>query len=385
MVASGENKIVRVNNLPGNDLFYNYTYVSKSDGAGVSVTPKVLAIRPGFESIVSIDVCNYEDETLRDLNFKMFLDNSLSILHDSTNNSSISNFGSDSLEIVFDKIEGRNCEKLRFIGELEADVDLLGAWICFEPRLTNYTDLEVEYNDFCRQVTGSYDPNHKELTLGNGAINDSIKSLKYFVQFQNTGTDTAFKVVVTDTLDQSIFNLKSIQLGDATHDFIFRMDESGVAKWTFNNIMLVDSNTNEPASNGNFFFEIDLLESVTKKDTMLNNVDIFFDFNPPIRTNTAKNFYGQHRDLSQEDVEVKLGINYYPNPISDFVNVQFESIESFQTIIEVYNEVGQLVFSQPQKIAKGENQFQLNLEGLESGVYLVSVSGTGVSFPVTVK
>jgi hypothetical protein len=100
VVASGGNKIARVNKLPGNNL-YNYTYVSKSDGAGVSVTPKVLAIRPGFESIVSIDVCNYEDETQLDLNFKMFLDNSLSIVHDSTNSSSISNLGSDSLEFFF--------------------------------------------------------------------------------------------------------------------------------------------------------------------------------------------------------------------------------------------------------------------------------------------
>jgi uncharacterized repeat protein (TIGR01451 family) len=54
-------------------------------------------------------------------------------------------------------------------------------------------------------VTGSYDPNEKVARTSSGSSAtsyyiDQDEWIDYVLRFQNTGTDTAFNVVVTDTI-----------------------------------------------------------------------------------------------------------------------------------------------------------------------------------------
>lgn len=72
-----------------------------------------------------------------------------------------------------------------------------------ESTLANNTD-EVQ-----RTVTGSYDPNVKEVRTSSGQSNTQYiigtdEWLQYTIHFQNTGTDTAFTVVVSDTLPAAV-------------------------------------------------------------------------------------------------------------------------------------------------------------------------------------
>ena len=56
--------------------------------------------------------------------------------------------------------------------------------------------------------------------------------------------------------------------------------------WTFNNINLPDSATNDSLSKGYITYRIKPFSGLVTGDTILNNASIYFDFNPPIRTNT---------------------------------------------------------------------------------------------------
>jgi hypothetical protein len=60
-----------------------------------------------------------------------------------------------------------------------------------------------------------------------------------------------------------------------------------VLTFTFANINLPDSNRNEPASHGYLKFSIAPLAAVAQGTRIENSADIFFDYNEPVRTNTA--------------------------------------------------------------------------------------------------
>ncbi|MBL4752230.1 MAG: SBBP repeat-containing protein [Flavobacteriales bacterium] len=148
-------------------------------------------------------------------------------------------------------------------------------------------DADPVTDIYCGLVTGSYDPNDKTgYPLG---VTDSNyiapnQELQYVIRFQNTGTDTAFTVVIRDTLttDLDIFSVVS---GVASHNYTFRMYGPRVLEWTFDNILLPDSNTNEPQSNGFITFTVAQNPDLPNGTVIKNSADIYFDFNAPVITN----------------------------------------------------------------------------------------------------
>jgi uncharacterized repeat protein (TIGR01451 family) len=142
---------------------------------------------------------------------------------------------------------------------------------------------------FCGLVRGSYDPNDKTgYPLGVGEdhiISPNIK-MDYVIRFQNTGTDTAFTVVVRDTLDMDL-DIFTVTSGVSSHDYNFRMHGPRVLEWTFNDILLPDSTTNEPGSNGFVTFSVHQVKDLLDGTEINNLVGIYFDFNEPVITNTT--------------------------------------------------------------------------------------------------
>ncbi|MCS7074797.1 MAG: hypothetical protein NZ108_10060, partial [Bacteroidia bacterium] len=99
-------------------------------------------------------------------------------------------------------------------------------------------------------VTGSYDPNIKEVVpSGNITVNDTI--LIYTIHFQNTGNDTTHFVVIIDTLP---FEVEPSSVAPVAWSHLFSWftvtGNGGVLRVEFNPIYLVDSATNESASKG---------------------------------------------------------------------------------------------------------------------------------------
>ncbi|MDQ3191855.1 MAG: T9SS type A sorting domain-containing protein [Bacteroidota bacterium] len=149
-------------------------------------------------------------------------------------------------------------------------------------------DLHVEIE--CLQIIDSYDPNDKNVTPAGVGPNKIVMPgtlLDYTIRFQNTGSDTAYKVVVIDTLS-SFLDISTLELGTSSFPYTFSMSGAGspVLNFSFNDINLTDTMTSEVNSHGFVKFKIAPFDTVPLGTIIENFVDIFFDYNLPIRTNT---------------------------------------------------------------------------------------------------
>jgi uncharacterized repeat protein (TIGR01451 family) len=150
-------------------------------------------------------------------------------------------------------------------------------------------DADPVVDIYCGLVTGSYDPNDKTgFPLGIGQSHDILPNtdLQYVIRFQNTGTDTAFTVVIRDTLDTDL-NIFTVTPGVSSHNYTFRMYGPRVLEWTFENINLPDSTSNEPESHGFATFQVKQIPNLAAGTEINNSVGIYFDLNDPIITNTT--------------------------------------------------------------------------------------------------
>jgi hypothetical protein len=78
--------------------------------------------------------------------------------------------------------------------------------------------------------------------------------------------------------------------------------------------------------------------------------------------------------LGNQELDVNNTVSIYPNPTSSFSTLEFFSISSEMTTIEVFNLVGekaQVVHSG--LVEKGMNQFELQTNELPTGVYFIRV------------
>lgn len=185
-----------------------------------------------------------------------------------------------------------------------------------ESTLANNTD------DVQRTVTGSYDPNVKEVRTSSGLnasqyIIGTDEWLQYTIHFQNTGTDTAFTVTVTDTLPAEL-DMGTFEQGAASHPFTVDFLTDRVVRWTFTDILLPDSTTNEGLSHGLTSFRIRLVPPVVPNMVITNNADIFFDFNPPVRTPDAVVVTGITTGMATTNAEA---LRLVPNPAHDRITL----------------------------------------------------------------
>ena len=73
----------------------------------------------------------------------------------------------------------------------------------------------------CREVTSSFDPNAKDVVprgIGPEHLIEPEWPLDYTIHFQNTGNDTAFTVVLRDTLSP-LLDLGSLRIQGGSHAF----------------------------------------------------------------------------------------------------------------------------------------------------------------------
>jgi uncharacterized repeat protein (TIGR01451 family) len=173
-----------------------------------------------------------------------------------------------------------------------AHVEACGDVSNWTPDLVNnfpQDDADPIVDIYCGWVTGAWDPNDKRgYPTGIGATNDILPNtdLQYVIRFQNTGTDTAFTVVIRDTLDTDL-NIFTVTSGVSSHNYSFTMHGPRVLEWTFNNINLPDSSANEPESHGFVTFQVKQVPDLSAGTEINNNVGIYFDFNAPVITNTT--------------------------------------------------------------------------------------------------
>lgn len=215
-------------------------------------------------------------------------------------------------------------------------------------------------------TTGSIDPNDIKVTP-EGYI-EKTQELTYRIRFQNVGNDIARTVIVRDELPEGL-DINTLIRGTTSHAHRFHIEGERTLVWTFENINLIDSTTNEPESHGFIYFKIKPQANIAYGTELPNQAAIFFDANDPIITNTVINTIGTDADVQKGTVGV------FPNPMADYTMLQIASLTSNQNqeemqSISIYNTHGQLIREINGLTGK---RYRLNRGRMIGGYYFVKV------------
>ncbi|MCB0526076.1 MAG: T9SS type A sorting domain-containing protein [Lewinellaceae bacterium] len=229
---------------------------------------------------------------------------------------------------------------------------------------------------FCRESTNSYDPNDKQaLPKGYGDehfITNDIP-LSYMVRFQNTGTDTAYKVVIIDTLDNALSTF-SIRMGASSHDYTFDLNQN-ILEITFDDIFLPHKAVDEPGSQGFVQFTINQQPNNPDGTVIENSAAIYFDFNPPVITNRTVHTIGSHFIAVVKTNEAPDNLPQllvYPNPSTDVLNFDTRVLWDQPAVFTLTDLLGRQVLNQQVQ------SFPLTISAtkLQSGTYFYQFAST---------
>jgi uncharacterized repeat protein (TIGR01451 family) len=225
-------------------------------------------------------------------------------------------------------------------------------------------------------VTCSYDPNDKSVEPpGQGSANfvPMNEWLTYLVRFQNTGNDTAFKVVILDTLDLNL-DISTFSVLGSSHTMSTNINSARQISFTFENILLPDSNINEPGSHGYVLYRIKGLTTNPDPTVVENTAYIYFDLNAPVQTNTTLTTFSDNW-VGIADPKPNDLIIVYPNPMSQSAVVEWKGEEGDVNFVirDIY---GRVIISE--KSASG-NRFTIDRNNLAPGIYLIEASSVKTS------
>ncbi|MCB9298931.1 MAG: T9SS type A sorting domain-containing protein [Lewinellaceae bacterium] len=227
----------------------------------------------------------------------------------------------------------------------------------------------------CQENIGSYDPNDKRMFNEDGtevSTVDKGEYIYYHIRFQNTGTDTAFNVRVIDPLSPKL-DVNTLEMLSASHSYTYKISDGLKLIVDFEDILLPDSITNEPASHGFFKFRVKPLPEFDYGTSIPNQAAIFFDFNEPVITNEATLLIQQ--PVATKEAGLPVEFEVFPNPAKDKLILAIPANElSHIDAYRIINQLGQPVRSQ----ANTPDDAVVNITGLAPGVYFLALLKNGV-------
>ncbi|MBO9700604.1 MAG: T9SS type A sorting domain-containing protein [Sporocytophaga sp.] len=344
-------------NIPGIPLVQNDLQVEITAGR----------MRPGFPTTYFIDIRNNGNNYLYDTYIDLTLDTTLKGITFGTAPLSINN---NKVRWKINYIDGQAKQRFIVNATIPINLSLLGNQVSTSVEITNPADTYLANNKDIEvtTITGSFDPNDKQVSSENGkeaAFIPPSSGLEYVIRFQNTGTDTAFIVKVIDTLSSN-HDVKTLKILAASHNYDFTVNDN-ILIWTFKNILLPDSTTNEPKSQGFVKFTIKPNPEISIPAEVTNKAYIYFDFNEPVITNTTKMLIADDLVVTGTRSKTKTDqILIYPNPAHKILNLSQRS----DFIIESLS--GQILL----------NAYDVNIidiSHLHKGMYLLKTKEGGVS------
>ncbi|GGG14850.1 hypothetical protein GCM10011344_14330 [Dokdonia pacifica] len=212
-------------------------------------------------------------------------------------------------------------------------------------------------------VVNSYDPNDKTCLEGEEVlIEDADEYLHYLIRFQNTGTASAINVRVADQLDEKL-DWTTLVIESLSHPGRTEIMNGRDISFIFDDINLPHEDADPEGSNGFISYKIKPKEDVVLGDTIENTAYIFFDFNPPIITNTTETTFVETLAI---DDSAAITLEVYPNPTSDILYINSnEPLEK----LTIYNSLGQSIKT---KDLEGLNS-QIDMSNLDRGIYFISL------------
>ncbi len=172
-----------------------------------------------------------------------------------------------------------------FIGQLATNTIVINS--TSESSLTDSQTISASELLEC-----SYDPN--DITASPAGYTDehyilNDTPLDYQIRFQNTGNAAAHDIMVSNYIDQNL-DLNSFSLFESSHEAAVTINyQTREILFVFNEIMLPDSNADEPGSHGFINYRINPISALAPGTVIENSAAIIFDINEPVLTNTAFN------------------------------------------------------------------------------------------------
>ncbi len=216
-------------------------------------------------------------------------------------------------------------------------------------------------------VLCSYDPNDKQVSPKGSGVEGYIQNtekLTYMVRFQNTGTAPATFIHILDYLDENI-DILSLEVLASSHQMVLGIHDRQL-DFFFENINLPDSASDLAGSQGFVIYSVDMAPGLSTGTVVENTAHIYFDYNPPIVTNTTVNTIDNLVGLINVE---KVGLNVYPNPSTDHILLTGVKQGDHIEIVDVR---GGLV----KAVQMGESGL-IDVSNFNSGIYVLRVIDSG--------
>ena len=260
----------------------------------------------------------------------------------------------------------------------------LPATVAFNTQLTSVAEIlpitgdtvPQDNSDILNQlVSFPVDPNRKTVSPPGPITTSQVANgifLEYTIYFQNTGTDTAINVFVTDTLHTN-FDIPTFEVLSASHNYTWSLTGQGIIDFTFNNIMLPDSGTNQLLSNGFIKYRIQPKNNLIQGDKVTNTAYIVFDSFAPLATNSTSTTVINAVTVNEVSPDI-TGLLIYPNPANEVLNIEMNLKEATTLNIQLFNLLGELVKQTANYELKGLFKKQIEINDLSRGVYFLKIA-----------
>ncbi|MEM7656032.1 MAG: PKD domain-containing protein [Bacteroidota bacterium] len=236
-----------------------------------------------------------------------------------------------------------------------------------DPTAGDY-DVSNNVDSVSRITTLAYDPNDKQVepagTGPEGFITQDQQEMHYQIRYQNTGTDTAFTVIIRDTIESDL-DISTFKPATNSHTYDLTIEEENILVFTYNNILLPDSATDEEGSQGHVSFLMQHNGTLPYGTEIRNKAAIYFDFNPPIITNEVLNTIERPTAV---DNRLNAHIQMFPNPTQGAFVVAHHRLKVQS--ISIVDLTGRTLLNQAAGAA-GTTEFDLS--AWPAGTYLVRV------------
>jgi uncharacterized repeat protein (TIGR01451 family) len=220
-------------------------------------------------------------------------------------------------------------------------------------------------------VTGSFDPNDMEVNYQRLTPSQLAAGLPldYTIRFQNMGTDTAFTVVLHDTLDGRKFNLKTLKLVAQSHNCIWSLSGTGQLNVRFLDIKLPHRGIDVIGSQGFVRFRVQPQPTLEVGAVIPNRASIVFDYNAPIRTNQATTSVLLPTAMAARHDALAWSI--YPNPATEQLTITADVAKGGPVQLDLLDALGRTVQQHALTAPAGTLRQTLNLQAVRPGIYLL--------------
>ncbi len=237
---------------------------------------------------------------------------------------------------------------------------------------TAETDVNTANNqdDLHSFATSSFDPNEKLVDTNSITPQEVIdqRPIEYTVHFQNEGTAPAVNIVVKDSIDAD-WDLSTFEMVGASHPYTLTVNDQ-VAIWTFANVMLPTSDSDELGSQGGFHYRVAPKPSVPLGGQLTNRADIYFDYNPAVLTNTTVTTVELNTGI--EAVGLGNGLAVVPSPSNGMVNIRWNDVQLNNAHFSVMDALGRTVHTTNLSGVTGRS---MDLSFLPEGSYVARLTG----------